>query len=224
MPDFQICDISTEVKKLDDKHNKDRKRKLDEIQPIHRSDQKRLCPTILSGDVSRNNFYIMLEKLNMDTLDVHGWTIPNFQLLFIEAMYTCCLPRLYGNDYEGKMVELLQIYEIPQIFRGAILSIGRRQGKTWGVTGFSGCFAMATTNCEINIYSRASRQSIMLRDGILKVLLVLNPDLVYTKGEETLRFMNMYGTYSVINAYPASSDVRILLFFIYSFFGSGGIT
>ena len=165
-----------------------------------------------NGDERLANLRQALKRL--DTL---GYMRSNHQREFHEVFISACLPQLYGKDLDRCLIRILEENDLDSIQSEVMVVTPRRWGKTMAVSLFLAAYLYTQPEADVCVYSIARRTSTMLVLKVYKMVVALGggTHVINRSNQETLKVVNMYGSISVCNSYPAAS--KVLFIFLSSF-------
>ena len=158
-----------------------------------------------TGDERLANLRQALKRL--DTL---GWMRSNHQREFHEMFIAACLPQLYGKDLDRCLMRILEENDLDAIHSEVMVVCPRRWGKTVSVALFLAAYLYTQPDADVCVYSIARRTSTMLVLKVYKMVVALagGTHIIRRSNQETLEVVNMYGSTSKCNSYPAASKIR----------------
>lgn len=182
--------------------------------------------SIISKGVNRVNGDALIEQ--MDDLFYNGfgveWT--PVQCKVYKSVVDSILPMIYGKEWGSVMARVLQKRGIDHFYNETIVSMGRRNGKSWVVSGIAAVFFLLLPGFIISVFSLAKRQSSMFMEMVIKKIEMafkLGTHVRETdyhevsRNQEKLIFQHPSGTTQELGSYPGSTKVgkKHLLFFFF---------
>lgn len=127
------------------------------------------------------------------SLDSGG--LSDHQKTFCESMLKACIRSVYGDDFYSKSNEIMERngWDKNVIPKDQILiACPRRFGKTYAVSFFCASILIALPSARIAVFSPSKRQSIMMKETILKFIkqVDLGRTLLYRVNEEKIILRN----------------------------------
>ena len=144
--------------------NKEHRQYLEEKR---RAPQSRFDSIGQKGGVNRVNGDELLEKI--DALFNVGFGIewsPS-QLKVYKAVIDSILPIIYGKAWNNVGPRVMQKRKIDLFYNETIVSMGRRNGKTWVVSGIVATLFLLIPGFVISIFSVAKRQSSYFTQAVI---------------------------------------------------------
>ncbi len=114
------------------------------------------------------------------------------------------------------MIRILEENDLDSIQSEVMVVTPRRWGKTMAVSLFLAAYLYTQPEADVCVYSIARRTSTMLVLKVYKMVVKLagGTHVIKRSNQETLKIVNMYGSISVCNSYPAASKVFFLYIFV----------
>ncbi len=152
----------------------------------------------------------------LNRLDTLGYMRSNHQREFHEVFISACLPQLYGKDLDRCLIRILEENDLDSIQSEVMVVTPRRWGKTMAVSLFLAAYLYTQPEADVCVYSIARRTSTMLVLKVYKMVVALGggTHVIKRSNQETLKVINMYGSISVCNSYPAASKVLFLYLYL----------
>jgi len=169
-------------------------------------------------DAGHNNVKEIDRKLN--TFDENGLSRSVDQCM-IHKLFTAASARnIYGKCFKQNELEIMRHNGWTENKQQVMVCTPRRFGKTYATGMYVVAYALSVPNCEISVFSPASRQSeLMLK--LIRKLLFENFGDKFTKSQlekdtnEHLYIRMGPKDLRKINAYPSSVEIRIQIFFLF---------
>ncbi len=173
--------------------------------------------SIISKGANRVNGDELLEKI--DDLFYNGlgleWT--PVQCKVYKSVIDSVLPVIYGKEWTSVMARVMQKRQIDHFYNEIIVSMGRRNGKSWVVSGIAAVLFLLIPKFIISVFSLAKRQSGMFMDMVIEKI-----EMAFKRGthvqqsdynevsrnQEKLIYEHPSGAKQILGSYPGSTKVR----------------
>ena len=217
IPSAKVHSFVPYLRDLESRHEEAFRRKkssyesIPQIHEYYMESGRQKFLTHSNGDERLANLRQALKRL--DTL---GYMRSNHQREFHEVFISACLPQLYGKDLDRCLIRILEENDLDSIQSEVMVVTPRRWGKTMAVSLFLAAYLYTQPDADVCVYSIARRTSTMLVLKVYKMVVKLagGTHVIKRSNQETLKIINMYGSISVCNSYPAASKVFFLYIFV----------
>jgi hypothetical protein len=131
------------------------------------------------------------------------------QKLFHKAFLSAACRFIYKEEFKLNKVHIMEKYGFDELSQEVMICCPRRFGKTFSVSMFVACFAIAIPNCTISIFSPGRRQSTLLLDSIEKMIksIPLAQNMITKKNQENIVLKGSHDNdLRKINGYPSKVE------------------
>jgi hypothetical protein len=169
------------------------------------------------GDGSRRcNGDRILERLIDVFLNGFGVIWSSVQIKIFHALVDAVLPRIYNEEWEEVKGRVMVQRKIDRIYQEVLITMGRRNGKTWLTSGTAAAMFLTIPEITIAVFSVGKRQAeLFMGAAVEKIELAFSRGThvkksdynVVRNSQEMLVYEHPMGGKQVLGCYPGSSKV-----------------
>lgn len=152
------------------------------------------------------------------------------QNTIFDAAVNACLAIIYAEEWQGVKAQKLKERALKRFAQELLISMGRRNGKTYSVSGLAATFFLLIPGCSIGIFSVSDRQSKLMMKEIKARIKSAWKQGKYVREEdykviednkENYILRHPSGAEQLLGSYPSRSEVRMIFFYFYFIFFLG---
>ena len=142
------------------------------------------------------------------------WT--EIQSIIFESALNACLAFIYGVQWETVKAQKLAERKLAKFYQELLISMGRRNGKTYVVSGIAATMFLFVPGIRIAIFSVSERQSkLLMKETYDKICAAFKRGTHVkedeykrlSKNKEIFVMLHPCGTEQLLGSYPGSSKV-----------------
>jgi len=188
-------------------------RKLPTLWDIHAGNNPALA--LQSQKTQGDQRWERIKDIFLNGLDVEKWS--EVQIKIFYAFAFCCLPLIYGDEWEQNKSRILDEWNETAAYYYALVNMARRNGKTFVTSGFAAAFFLAM-EVKIAIFSTCKRTSQMMLEAVKDRIegafangtRIKKQDYASVmENMETIVFTGPDGTKRIVGSFPGSVRVSI---------------
>lgn len=169
----------------------------------------------------------LIEQVQALFMDGFGIEWSAMQLRIFKSLIDSILPRIYGTEWEEVKTRVMNQRGMKRLHQETLVNMGRRNGKTWVVSGGTAAVYLVVPGITIACFSVGKRQSTMfMNSAVEKMKLAFqkgthvneNGYNLIQKNQETIVYEHPSGDKQVLGCYPGSVKVSFLFSIPPSFF------
>ena len=169
-----------------------------------------------SGVIKKTNGDVILEKMQDLFLNGFGIVWSPVQVKVFQALVDSLLPRIYIGEWEQVKGRVMAQRKIDRLCQETLVNMGRRNGKTWTVSGAAAAALLTVPGITVAVFSVGKRQAGMFMTSTIEKI-----ELAFKRGthvkkqgynkiqqnQETLIYEHPEGGKQILSCLPGSTKV-----------------
>ncbi len=162
------------------------------------------------GEFNGDSILLALQDLFINGFGV-VWS--SVQLSIFQALVDSILPRIYMNEWEQVKGRVMAQRSMDRLYQETLVNMGRRNGKTWVVSGAAAALFLTVPGISIAVFSVGKRQAGMFMTSAVEKL-----ELAFARGngkgfkliqknQEMIIYEHPTGAKQILGCYPGSTKV-----------------